>query len=273
MNYSKKPKKQAPCVLFIDDKTLHRKDDELDLNISDIDPIDGVIVIGASEDDPDEINYNLAKWCSFKTTIEMHAPDARARKQIIEHYLKKFGKAGNCNTHDIEVLVKTTSGYDFGHLKNIIEYAVFASMDDTTITNDHFERGRQKIIYDKFSTAVLPTKKLQMETAYHEAGHAIVWYYTPNCPELDEVTILSSVNANGLTSFKRDGDYLRAKAKLYSAIDVAMGGLVAEELICGSDELTYGPVGDINFAKRLAKSIVRINYLCKSFPDDEKVMI
>ena len=259
----KKAKKNAPCIIFIDEIDCVAKNRSSSLDSSDsqilnqllieldgFEPSDGVIVIGATNF-PESIDPAIKRSGRFDKEIYVPVPDLKGRTEILELYLAKIKKDSSINAHDI---AQKTIGMTGAELANIVNLAAINAVKyERTICNvDDFEQAIDRIKIGLTVKTYSMTDDERNCTVYHELGHAIVGYYTQGAGNIHKVTILPRGQSLGHTSIldkKEHND--RTKEELLAIIDVCMGGRAAEEIFFGPDQISFGCSSDLNNATQL----------------------
>ncbi len=268
----KKAKEHAPCIIFIDEidsigksrsKISASSNQEADQTLNQIliemdgfKENEGIIVIGATNR-VDILDKALLRPGRFDRKITIDLPDLEGRQDILKHHLSHVKHEENV---DIKRIAKLTSGMSGADLMNIINEAalIAARKGDKLVNKHHIDESKDRIIMGlarKPSIMTLEDKKI---TAYHEAGHAILTHETKH-NKIHKVTILPRGNALGMVAPVADKDDVsRTRAQMISMMIIAMGGRVAEEMIFGKDNITSGASSDIQYATRIAASMVRV---------------
>jgi cell division protease FtsH len=157
------------------------------------------------------------------------------------------------------VIARGTPGFSGADLANLVnEAALFAARGNKrSVTMEEFERAKDKIMMGAERRSMVMTEEEKRNTAYHEAGHAIVGLTVPEHDPVYKVTIIPRGRALGVTMFLPEGDrYSTSKRRLESRIATLFGGRVAEELVFGVDAVTTGASNDIERATELARNMV-----------------
>ncbi len=283
-------KKQAPCIIFIDEIDAvgrHRgaglggghdeREQTLNQLLVEMDGFqgnEGVIVIAATNR-PDVLDNALLRPGRFDRQVVVSLPDVRGREQILKVHMKKLPLADDVNA---AVIARGTPGFSGADLANIVnEAALFAARANRrTVSMEEFEKAKDKIIMGAERRSMVMSDSEKKLTAYHEAGHAIVGLIVPEHDPVHKVTIIPRGRALGVTMFLPESDrYNYTKEHLESKISSLFGGRVAEELIFGFDKVTTGASNDIQKATELARSMVTKWGLSEklgplTFGDDEK---
>lgn len=267
-------KKHAPCIIFIDEIDAvgrHRgggtggghdeREQTLNQLLVEMDGFegnDGVIVIAATNR-ADVLDTALLRPGRFDRQVNVGLPDIRGREQILKVHLRKVPVADDV---DPTILARGTPGFSGAELANLVnEAALFAARaDKRLVTMVEFEEARDKIMMGAERKTMVMSEKEKESTAYHEAGHAIIGYLSPEHDPVHKVTIIPRGRALGVTHFLPEGDRISAsKRKLLGDIDTAYGGRIAEELIYGKDGVSTGASQDIKMATAIARAMV-VNY-------------
>jgi len=199
-----------------------------------------VIIIGATNF-PESLDKALTRPGRFDRHVQVDLPDVRGRIAILQHHAKKIKAAPAVNLQSIAL---TTSGLSGAELESIVnQAAVHASKAKALVVTMHdFEWAKDKVIMGaERKTMVINAKEKEM-TAYHEAGHALVSYFSEGAPrKLYKVTILPRGRTLGHTANLPEMDKYSYSAKDFlSMIDVALGGKLAEEIAYGTEMVTSG---------------------------------
>lgn len=264
-------KKQAPCIIFIDEIDAvgrHRgaglggghdeREQTLNQLLVEMDGFqgnEGVIVVAATNR-PDVLDPALLRPGRFDRQVVVALPDVRGREQILRVHSRKVPVADDV---DIVVIARGTPGFSGADLANIVnEAALFAARaNKRTVGMDDFEKAKDKVIMGAERRSMVMTEEEKKLTAYHEAGHAIVGLCVPEHDPVHKVTIIPRGRALGVTMFLPEGDrYNYTKEYLESKISSFFGGRLAEELIFGPNKVTTGAANDIQKATELARNMV-----------------
>jgi len=158
-----------------------------------------------------------------------------------------------------DVLARATPGFSGADLANLVnEAALFAARGNKRlVSQEDFDRARDKIIMGAERRSMVMSEAEKRNTAYHEAGHAIVGLCVPDHDPVYKVTIIPRGRALGVTMFLPEDDrHSRSKQSLNSLICVMFGGRIAEELTLGPDGVTTGAQNDIERATQIARNMV-----------------
>ncbi|XP_031620472.1 ATP-dependent zinc metalloprotease YME1L isoform X2 [Contarinia nasturtii] len=265
----KAAKDRAPCVIFVDEidsvggkrtnSVVHPYANQtINQLLSEMDGFhqnEGVIVLGATNRRND-LDKALLRPGRFDVEVSVPVPDFVGRQQIIALYLKKVLH----RDVDIDQLARGTTGFTGADLENMINQAALRAAIDgaDVVTMKHFENARDKIIMGPERKSRLPDEEANEITAYHEAGHAIVGYYTKDASSLHKVTIIPRGQSLGHTAYlPKKEHYHVTKSQLLAMMDTMMGGRAAEELIFGSEKVTAGAGDDLKRATKIAHNMVK----------------
>lgn len=264
-------KKQAPCIIFIDEIDAvgrHRgaglggghdeREQTLNQLLVEMDGFqgnEGVIVIAATNR-PDVLDNALLRPGRFDRQVVVGLPDIKGREQIIRVHMRKVPLA---NDVDAGVIARGTPGFSGADLANIVnEAALFAARaNKRAVGMIEFEKAKDKVIMGTERRSMVMSESEKKLTAYHEAGHAIVGLIVPEHDPVHKVTIIPRGRALGVTMFLPEADrYSYTKEHLESRISSLFGGRIAEGLIFGLNKVTTGASNDIQKATELARNMV-----------------
>ena len=264
-------KKQAPCIIFIDELDAvgrHRgaglggghdeREQTLNQMLVEMDGFEGnegVIVIAATNR-PDVLDPALLRPGRFDRQVVVPLPDIRGREAILKVHMRKVPISD-----DVEpsIIARGTPGFSGADLANLVnEAALFAARENKrTVTMDEFEQAKDKIMMGTERRSMVMSEKEKLNTAYHEAGHAIVGYIVPDHDPVHKVTIIPRGRALGVTMYLPEEDkYSISKEKLESNISSLYGGRLAEEMTLGPEGVTTGASNDIERATEIARNMV-----------------
>ncbi|HZJ91940.1 MAG TPA: ATP-dependent zinc metalloprotease FtsH [Thiopseudomonas sp.] len=264
-------KKHAPCIIFIDEIDAvgrHRGagmgggNDEREQTLNQLlvemdgfEDNDGVIVIAATNR-PDVLDPALLRPGRFDRQVVVGLPDIRGREQILKVHMRKVPVHDDV---DAAVIARGTPGFSGADLANLVnEAALFAARSDSRlVAMKEFELAKDKIMMGAERKSMVMSEKEKLNTAYHEAGHAIVGRLVPEHDPVYKVSIIPRGRALGVTMFLPEEDrYSLSKRGLISQICSLYGGRIAEEMTLGFDGVTTGASNDIMRATQLARNMV-----------------
>ena len=264
-------KKHAPCIIFIDEIDAvgrHRgaglggghdeREQTLNQLLVEMDGFEGgegVIVIAATNR-PDVLDPALLRPGRFDRQVVVGLPDVKGREQILKVHMRKVPLA---NDVDPMTIARGTPGFSGADLANLVnEAALFAARENAKdVRMEHFDKARDKIMMGAERRSMAMSEEEKRNTAFHEAGHAIVGRLVPDHDPVYKVTIIPRGRALGVTMYLPEGDrYSYNKENLESRLCSLYGGRVAEELIFGADKVTTGASNDIERATKMARNMV-----------------
>ena len=264
-------KKQAPCIIFIDELDAvgrHRgaglggghdeREQTLNQMLVEMDGFEGnegIIVIAATNR-PDVLDPALLRPGRFDRQVVVPLPDIRGRELILKVHMRKVPLGEDVKP---SVIARGTPGFSGADLANLVnEAALFAARSNKRVVSmDEFERAKDKIMMGAERRSMVMSEKEKLNTAYHEAGHAIVAYLMPEHDPVYKVTIIPRGMALGVTMYLPESDrYSTSKTHLESAISSLFGGRIAEEMINGAGGVTTGAANDIERATEIARNMV-----------------
>ena len=264
-------KKQAPCIIFIDEIDAvgrHRgggygggndeREQTLNQLLVEMDGFEGnegVIVIAATNR-PDVLDKALLRPGRFDRQVYVGLPDIRGREQILKVHARKVPLDESV---ELSVLARGTPGFSGADLANLVnEAALFsARANRSVVTMEEFEKARDKIMMGAERRSMVMSEKEKANTAYHEAGHAIIGRLVPEHDPVHKVTIIPRGRALGVTQYLPEEDrYSMNRRQLNSQLCSLFGGRIAEELIGGIDGVTTGASNDIERATQMARNMV-----------------
>ena len=263
-------KKNAPCIIFIDEIDAvgrHRGaglgggNDEREQTLNQLlvemdgfEANEGVIIVAATNR-PDVLDPALLRPGRFDRQITVGNPDVRGREQILQVHMKNVPMAPDV---DAKILARGTPGFSGADLANLVNEAALlaARRNQRVVTQKEFEDAKDKVMMGAERRSLVMSEEERRNTAYHEAGHAIVGLAVPYDP-LHKVTIVPRGRALGVTMNLPDGDrHSRTKEWCESRLAVLFGGREAELILGGEKNVTNGATGDIQMATTLARTMV-----------------
>jgi cell division protease FtsH len=262
-------KKNAPCIIFIDEidavgrhrgaglggghdereQTLNQLLVELD----GFDPNEGIIVLAATNR-PDVLDPALLRPGRFDRQVVVPHPDVKGRLEIIKVHIKKIPIADNVN---LEILARGTPGFSGADLANLINEAALlaARQSKTKVEMIDFENAKDKVMMGKERKSMMISEAEKINTAHHEAGHALVAKLTPGTDPIHKVSIIPRGMALGITQqLPIDDRYTYPKEYILNTLAVLLGGRAAEEIALG--HMTTGAGNDLERATELARKMV-----------------
>jgi cell division protease FtsH len=264
-------KKNAPCIIFIDELDavgrsrgagLGGGNDEREQTLNQIlvemdgfETNDGVIIL-ASTNRPDVLDPALLRPGRFDRQVVVPLPDILGREKILKIHSKKVSMAPDVK---LKTIAKGTPGFSGADLANLVnEAALLAARNNKRIiTIIEFEDAKDKVMMGAERKSMVMTEEDKKLTAYHEGGHAIVALNEKASDPIHKATIIPRGRALGVVWTLPERDkYSHTREYLKANISKAMGGRIAEELIFGHEKVTSGASSDIQMATKLAKDMV-----------------
>jgi len=262
-------KKNAPCIIFIDEIDAvgrHRgaglggghdeREQTLNQLLVEMDGFEsneGVILVAATNR-PDVLDPALLRPGRFDRRVVVPRPDVNGRVGILQVHTKKIPLADNV---DLVVIARGTPGFSGADLANVVNEAalIAARQNRKTVLMEDFETAKDKVLMGVERRSLIISDEEKKNTAFHEAGHALVAAMIPHADPLHKVTIIPRGLALGVTmQLPEDDKHTYTKDYLESQIAVMMGGRLAEELFL--NHMTTGAGNDIEQATELARKMV-----------------
>jgi cell division protease FtsH len=262
-------KKNAPCIIFIDEIDAvgrqrgaglgggnDEREQTLNQMLVEMDGFEGnagVIVIAATNR-PDVLDPALMRPGRFDRQVVVPLPDIRGREQILQVHMRKVPIASDVNAH---TLARGTPGFSGADLANLVnEAALFAARANKRLVDmEDFEKAKDKIYMGAERKSMVLTEEEKRATAYHESGHAIVAASLPKADPVHKVTIIPRGRALGVTWQLPERDTISLyKEQMLTQIAVLFGGRVAEELFL--KDVSTGASNDFERATKIARDMV-----------------
>ena len=262
-------KKNAPCIVFIDEidavgrqrgAGLGGGNDEREQTLNqllvEMDGFEGnagVIVIAATNR-PDVLDPALMRPGRFDRQVVVPLPDIRGREQILLVHMRKVPMSPDVKA---DIIARGTPGMSGADLANLVnEAALFAARSSKRLVDMHdFERAKDKIIMGAERRSIVMPEEERRNTAYHESGHAIVAVLLPKTDPVHKVTIIPRGRALGVTMQLPEQDrYSMDRNHMLNMIAVLFGGRIAEELFM--NQMTTGASNDFERATEIARNMV-----------------
>ena len=262
-------KKNAPCIIFIDEIDAvgrHRgaglggghdeREQTLNALLVEMDGFEsneGVILIAATNR-PDVLDPALLRPGRFDRRVVVPRPDVKGREEILRVHTRKVPLADDV---DLSVIARGTPGFSGADVANLVnEAALWAARQNRKfVAMDDFEMSKDKVLMGVERRSMILSDEEKKNTAYHEAGHALVAAMTPGTDPLHKVTIIPRGMALGVTmQLPIDDKHTYTKDFLESQLAVLMGGRAAEEIFL--HHITTGAGNDIERATEIARQMV-----------------
>ena len=264
-------KKNAPCLLFIDEMDAvgrHRGaglgggNDEREQTLNQLlvemdgfETNEGVILIAATNR-PDVLDPALLRPGRFDRQVVVPNPDIRGRELILKVHLRKVPSAPDV---DAKIIARGTPGFSGADLANLVNEAALlaARKNHRVVSMQEMEDAKDKVMMGAERRSMVMGEDEKKLTAYHEAGHALATIHSPASDPIHKATIIPRGRALGMVMRLPEKDNLAfARDQIQANLVVAMGGRVAEEVIFGHDKVTTGASNDIMQATDLARKMV-----------------
>jgi len=262
-------KKQAPCIIFIDEIDAvgrargggwgggnDEREQTLNQMLVEMDGFEtnlGVIVMAATNR-PDILDPALLRPGRFDRQVYVTLPDVRGREQILNVHMRKVPIGQDIRA---DILARGTPGFSGADLANLVnEAALFAARRSARVVEMvDFEKAKDKIMMGPERKSMVMPEEERRNTAYHEAGHALVARLLPKTDPVHKVTIIPRGRALGVTMQLPEGDrYSMDKERMLSTISVLFGGRIAEEVFM--HQMTTGASNDFERATQIARDMV-----------------
>lgn len=265
----KKAKKNAPCIVFIDEidavgrqrgTGLGGGHDEREQTLNQIlVEMDGFetetnVIVVAATNRPDVLDPALLRPGRFDRQVMLDLPDIRDREEILKVHSKNKPMAKNVQMRKI---AERTPGFSGADLANIINEAAIlaARFDKKEISTDELKEAIEKVSLGPARKSHILSDKEKEITAYHEGGHALVGAVMPEADPVHKVTILSRGRAGGYTlNLPTEDKNYHTRSSFLDQIAMMLGGYTAEKLVF--NELTTGASSDLDKATKLARKLV-----------------
>ena len=264
-----KAKKNAPCILFIDEiDAVGRKrgsgmggsHDEREQTLNQIlvemdgfEATQNIIVIAATNR-PDVLDPALLRPGRFDRRVMIDLPDLKDREAILKVHSQKKPLAKDA---DLKIIAERTAGFSGADLANILnEAAILAARNNQKdIKNEDLFEAIEKVMIGPERKSRVITDKEKKITAYHEAGHALVAHFLPGADPVHKISIISRGNAGGYTlKVPSEDRHMHAKSEFIDEIAVLLAGHLVEKSVFG--EVTTGATSDLRRATAVARSLV-----------------
>jgi cell division protease FtsH len=262
-------KKNSPCIIFIDEIDAvgrqrgagmgggnDEREQTLNQMLVEMDGFEtnmGVIVVAATNR-PDILDAALLRPGRFDRQVYVTLPDVRGREQILNVHMRKIPVAQDVNPNIIARGTPGMSGADLANLCN--EAALMAARRNArTVEMQDFEKAKDKIIMGPERKSMVMPEEERRNTAYHEAGHALIGKLLPKCDPVHKVTIIPRGRALGVTMSLPEKDrYSYDKEFMLNQIAMLFGGRIAEEVFM--NQMTTGASNDFERATQIARDMV-----------------
>jgi len=264
-------KKNAPCIIFIDEIDAvgrHRGaglgggNDEREQTLNQLlvemdgfEANDGVILIAATNR-PDVLDPALLRPGRFDRQVVVPNPDVAGREQILKVHMRNVPLAPDV---DAQIIARGTPGFSGADLANLVNEAALlaARRNKRVVSMAELEEAKDKVMMGAERRTLAMSDEEKKLTAYHESGHAVVAFHSPDSDPIHKATIIPRGRALGMVMRLPEGDRVSmSRSRIYADLAVAMGGRIAEELIFGYNKVTTGASSDIKMATDMARRMV-----------------
>ncbi len=264
-------KKNAPCIVFIDEidavgrhrgHGLGNSNDEREQTLNQLlvemdgfEANEGIIIVAATNR-PDVLDPALLRPGRFDRQVVVPIPDIEGREKILDVHMKKVPLAPDVKARTI---ARGTPGFSGADLANLVNEAALlaARRNKRLVAMQEFEDAKDKVMMGAERRSMVMTEDEKKMTAYHEAGHALVSLNEEASDPIHKATIIPRGRALGMVMRLPERDnYSYHRDKMLANLSVSMGGRVAEELIFGYDKVSSGASSDIQYATDLARNMV-----------------
>jgi len=264
-------KKNAPCIIFIDEIDAvgrHRgaglggghdeREQTLNALLVEMDGFEtneGVILVSATNR-PDVLDPALLRPGRFDRRVVVNRPDLNGRGEILKVHTEKIKLAEGV---DLNLIARSTPGFSGADIANLVNEAALraARLSKTSVAMEDFEYAKDKVMMGVERRSLVMSEQEKRNTAYHEAGHALVAALLPDADPLHKVTIIPRGMALGLTQqLPMEDRYTYSKNYLEAELQVLMGGRLAEQVAFGEEHMTTGAGNDLERATEVARKMV-----------------
>ncbi len=262
-------KKNAPCIIFIDEIDAvgrHRgaglggghdeREQTLNQLLVEMDGFEsneGVILIAATNR-PDVLDPALLRPGRFDRQVVVSLPDIKGREGILKVHIREIPLDEDVK---ISVLARGTPGFSGAQLANLVNEAALnaARQNRKAVRMIDFEEAKDKVLMGKERRSMVMNEREKRNTAYHEAGHALVAYFLPDADPLHKVTIIPRGRALGLTmQLPEDDKYTYTREYIAARMTILLAGRAAEDIFLGAT--TTGAANDMERSTELARKMV-----------------
>ncbi|KAK5581983.1 hypothetical protein RB653_003564 [Dictyostelium firmibasis] len=258
-------REKQPCIIFIDEidavgksRNNTQYNDTLLQLLAEMDGFEGnsqIMIIGATNA-PNSLDPALLRPGRFDRHIAVPIPDIKGRAEIIDHYLTKI-------KHSIEVkadtIARATPGFTGADLSNLINTAAIKAVQNgkETVSLQQIDDARDDILMGRARLNGVMSEEARRNTAYHEAGHALVAAMTDAADPIHKATIVQRGQALGMVSQLPEMDHVQfTRKQMMARLAICLAGRAAEEIFFGDDGVTSGASSDFQQASSLAFSMV-----------------
>jgi cell division protease FtsH len=262
-------KRHSPCIVFIDEidavgryrgAGLGGSHDEREQTLNQIlVEMDGFdtdtnVIVMAATNRPDILDPALLRPGRFDRRIVLDRPDVKGRKAILQVHVRNKPLDKDV---DLDVLARETPGFVGADIENMVNEAAIlaARRNKKAIGMKEFQEAIERVIAGPERKSRIISEEEKRIIAYHEAGHALVMHFLPNCDPVHKISIIARGMALGYTMPLPEEDrYLHRKSKFLDELAGLLGGRAAEEIVFG--DITTGAANDLEQATKLARAMV-----------------
>eukprot|EP01133_Synstelium_polycarpum_P002460 gene2460-2797_t len=259
-------KEKQPCIIFIDEidavgkarNTSHYNNETLLMLLSEMDGFaqDSRIMIIGATNSPETLDPALTRPGRFDRLIAVPIPDFKGRKEIIEFYLSKVKHADNIKP---ERIARATPGFSGADISNLINTSAIKAIlhGQEEVTLELIDEARDDLLMGRQRKSAIISEETRRNTAYHEAGHALVAALTDSADPIHKATIIQRGHALGMVSQLPEADQHQfTRKQMMARLAICLAGRAAEEVFFGEDEVTSGASSDFQQASKLAFSMI-----------------
>ncbi len=264
-------KKNAPCILFIDELDAvgrvrgagyggghDEREQTLNQMLVEMDGFDTdeTVIIMAATNRPDVLDPALLRPGRFDRRVIVGSPDVKGREKILAIHMKKVPFAKSV---DPATIARGTPGFSGADLANLVNEAalIAARREKKKVQMEDFEYAKDKVLMGPERKSMVISDNEKLNTAYHEAGHALLAYLLPKVNPVHKVSIIPRGNALGITqTLPEEERHTYSKEYLLEEMMVLFGGRISEEYKFGSGGITNGASNDIEKGTKIARSMV-----------------
>jgi cell division protease FtsH len=262
-------KASSPCIVFVDEIDAvgrqrgaglggghDEREQTLNQLLVEMDGFgtDAGVIIMAATNRPDVLDPALLRPGRFDRQVYVPMPDMKGREQILQVHIKNIRHE---EILDLMQIAKGTPGFSGADLANLLNEAALlaAKRGKEKVAMKEIEEAKDKVLMGKERRSMVLTDEEKKVTAYHEAGHAVVGYFTPGSDPIYKVSIIPRGRALGVTQMLPEKDrYDHTREELIARIRILLGGRCAEAIFIG--KITTGAGNDIERASRLVRNMV-----------------
>ncbi len=264
-----KARKQSPCIVFIDEidavgrqrgvgvsGSHEEREQTLNQILVEMDGFDNEtnIIIIAATNRPDVLDKALLRPGRFDRTITLDEPDLKDREAILKIHAKNKPLEKNVN---LKIIAERTPGFSGADLESLLNEAAIRAASDNkkSIAQNDVLESIEKVLLGPARKSHLLSEEEKKHTAYHEAGHAIVGHFLPNCDPIHKISIVSRGMAAGYTlNLPEKETFIHSKEYYIDTMAMILGGYIVEKEILNN--LTSGPSNDLKKVTQISKQLI-----------------